>query len=62
MLAVGAAVEAGQLVGWLYDFERLGDAPQEVRAPRSGYILLQPFQAPIKKGDTMLVIAQEVKD
>ena len=59
---MGAAVETGQLVGWLYDFERLGEAPFAVRAPRSGYILLQPFQAPIKKGDTMLVIAQEVSD
>ena len=62
LLEVGAAVETGQLVGWLYDFERLGEAPLAVHAPRRGYILLQPFQVPIKKGDTMLVIAQEVID
>ena len=61
-LPVGSAVEAGQLVGRLYDFERVGQPPMPVHAPSSGYILLQPFQAPIAKGDTMLVIGQEVHD
>jgi predicted deacylase len=59
---VGAAVDAGQQVGWLHDFERVGEPPLAVLAPRCGYILLQPFQAPIKKGETMLVIAQEVTE
>jgi predicted deacylase len=58
----GDAVNQGQLVGRMYDFEQVGRPPFEVRAPRDGYILLQPFQAPTKKGDTMLVIAQEVTD
>ena len=62
LVAVGAAVGAGQQVGWLYDFERVGDPPIPVHAPRDGYVLLQPFEAPIHKGATMLVIAQEVAD
>lgn len=57
---VGAAVSQGEMVGRLYDFERVGDPPLAVHAPRDGYILMQPFQAPIHKGDTMLVVAQEV--
>jgi len=57
---VGAAVAAGELVGRLYDFERVAAPPLEVRAPHDGYILLQPFAAPTAKGVTMLVIAQEV--
>jgi predicted deacylase len=57
---VGAAVGAGDLVGRLYDFERVGAPPLEVRSPRDGYILLQPFAAPTSKGVTMLVIAGEV--
>jgi predicted deacylase len=61
-LPVGTQVEVGQLVGRLYDFERVGQPPLPVYAPRSGYLLLQPFQAPIAKGDTMLVIAQEVQE
>ena len=55
---VGAAVVAGELVGRLYDFERVGAPPLEVRSPRDGYILLQPFEAPTRKGVTMLVIAE----
>ena len=61
-LPVGSPVEAGQLVGRLYDFERVSQGPLPIYAPRSGYILLQPFQAPTAKGDTMLVIAQEVRE
>jgi predicted deacylase len=57
---VGAAVGAGELVGWLYDFERVGAPPAEVRSPKDGFILLQPFDAPTRKGVTMLVIAHEV--
>lgn len=57
---VGAAVGAGELVGRLYDFERVGAPALEVLAPRDGYILMQPFQAPTQKGATMLVIAKEV--
>jgi predicted deacylase len=59
-LDVGDPVSRGELVGWLHDFERVGAAPIEVRAPRDGYIMLQPFAAPILKGTTMLVIAEEV--
>lgn len=62
ILKVGSPVEADQLVGRLYDFERVGSAPMEIHAPRAGYILTQPFRVPINKGDTMLVIAQEVVD
>lgn len=57
---VGAAVGAGDLVGRLYDFERVGAPALEVRSPRDGYMLLQPFEAPTRKGVTMLVIAREV--
>jgi len=46
----------------LYDFERVGDAPLAIHAPSNGYIILQPFQAPIAKGDTILVIGKDVVD
>ena len=58
---VGSPVETGQRVGRLYDFDRVGSPPLEIHAPRSGYLLLQTYKAPVKKGDTMLVIAQEVE-
>ena len=59
---MGAAGRQGELVGRLYDFERVGEPPLAVHAPSNGYILLQPFQAPLHKGDTMLVVAEEVGD
>lgn len=62
VVEIGSAVDQGQLVGRLYDFEEVGRPPLEVHTPRAGYLLMQPFQAPIYKGDTMLVIAQEVAD
>ncbi|MCW5852895.1 MAG: succinylglutamate desuccinylase/aspartoacylase family protein [Anaerolineae bacterium] len=57
----GDWVEAGQGLGVLYDFELVDQPGQVVYAPRSGYMLLVPFQVPTRKGVTMLVIAQEVQ-
>ena len=38
-----------------------GDEPGRIiPASRSGYLIMQPFQAPADKGKTMIVIAQEV--
>ncbi len=62
LLVEGAAVTTGQQVGWLYDFERVGEPPLAIHAPSDGYLILQPFQAPVQKGDTMLVVAQEVME
>jgi predicted deacylase len=54
---VGSPVRAGELVGLLYDFERVGAPALPINAPRDGFILMQPFQAPTSKGDTLLVVA-----
>ncbi|MBX3013081.1 MAG: succinylglutamate desuccinylase/aspartoacylase family protein [Caldilineaceae bacterium] len=62
LYAEGVAVTQGQQVGWLYDFEQVGNPPLAIQAPCDGYLILQPFQAPIHKGDTMLVVAQELHD
>lgn len=59
---VGKYVEQGELLGYLYDFEEVDRAPIPMTAPRAGYLILQPFQAPIRKGETAIVIGQEVKD
>jgi predicted deacylase len=58
---VGSEVTAGQIVGHLYDFERVGAPPLPIHAVRDGFLIMQPFQAPIYKGDTMLVVAQAVE-
>jgi predicted deacylase len=59
LLDVGERVEQGQLLGYLYDFERVDEPPLRVTAPVSGYLILQPFQVPVRKGETMIVVGQE---
>lgn len=59
---VGTWVEKGQLTGRLHDFEIIDADSLLIYAPSQGYIIMQPVRAPIVKGDTMLVIAQEVPD
>jgi predicted deacylase len=62
LYAPGVPVAQGQLLGNLYDFEEIDRAPSPITAPVDGYLLMQPFRAPIRKGDTAIVIGQEVKD
>ncbi|MBM3459906.1 MAG: hypothetical protein FJX77_15400 [Armatimonadetes bacterium] len=57
----GDWVEGGQLVGRLYDFDYAGSAPLEIRAPRAGWLLVIPFAAQVEKGQTIVVVAEEVE-
>jgi predicted deacylase len=56
----GQRVEAGELVGRLYDFDYAASAPVEMRAPRAGWLLVTPFAAAVERGQTVLVVAEEV--
>jgi predicted deacylase len=56
----GQWVAAGNLVGRIYDFDYAGSRPIEIRAPRSGWLLVVPFAAAVQKGQTIMVIADEV--
>lgn len=59
---VGIYVEKGQVLGCLYDFARVDSPGVPIIAHTAGYLIMQPFQVPIRKGETMIVIADEVKD
>lgn len=61
IMEVGQWVEEGQLLGTLYDFERVDYAGTPIYAQTNGYLIMQPFQAPVTKGETMIVIAKEVQ-
>ena len=61
LFEVGTWVEQDQLVGRLFDFERVDGQPDEIRAPRSGWLIRQPFHVPVQKGETTIVVAQEVQ-
>jgi len=57
----GQWVEAGDRVGRIYDFDYAGSAPLEMRAPRAGWLLVTPFAARVEKGQTVVVVAEEVE-
>jgi predicted deacylase len=56
----GDPVERGDLVGRIYDFDYAARPPIEMRAPSSGWLLVVPFAAAVEKGQTVLVVAEEV--
>jgi len=56
----GDPVTAGQVVGRLYDFDYAGSRPLDLRAPRDGWLLVVPFAAQVEKGQTVIVVAEEV--
>jgi predicted deacylase len=57
----GDWVEAGQVVGRIYDFDYAASAPLEIRAPRDGWLLVAPFAAAVEKGQTIVVVAEQVE-
>jgi predicted deacylase len=57
---LGAAVQAGDLLGRLHDFSDHAETPLEIRADRAGYLLMMHRSARPLKGQTLFVIAQEV--
>ncbi len=59
LMACGARVAAGQVVGNLHDFYRVDDPPWPVCAGVDGYVLSQAFRQPVRQGSHILVVAQE---
>ncbi len=57
---LGAAVEAGETIGRLHDFSDHGAAPLQIRAERSGHVIMMHLSARPLKGQTLYVIAEPV--
>lgn len=57
---LGSAVEAGELLGRLHDFADHASPPSEIRAQRSGYVLMMHLSARPLKGQTLYVVADPV--
>ncbi|MFG6157447.1 N(2)-acetyl-L-2,4-diaminobutanoate deacetylase DoeB [Halomonas sp. 1390] len=60
-LALGEAVEQGQVIARVYDMTRSGTPPVEYRAERSGILAARRFPAQVNMGDTIAVIAEVVE-
>ncbi|GGX86127.1 N-alpha-acetyl diaminobutyric acid deacetylase DoeB [Litchfieldella qijiaojingensis] len=59
-VALGEAVEKGQVIARVYDMTRTGTAPVEYRANRGGLLVARRFPAQVNMGDTIAVIAEVV--
>ncbi|MCH4562434.1 N(2)-acetyl-L-2,4-diaminobutanoate deacetylase DoeB [Halomonas sp. EGI 63088] len=59
-LALGEAVEKGEVIARVFDLTRSGTPPVEYRASRSGVLAARRFPAQVNMGDTIAVIAEVV--
>ena len=57
---LGVQVQQGDLLGRLHDFADHAAPPLEIRAHRSGWVLMLHFSARIAQGVTLYVGAREV--
>ncbi|MFM8984938.1 MAG: succinylglutamate desuccinylase/aspartoacylase family protein [Planctomycetia bacterium] len=60
LLPCGTAVEKGQVVGLLHDFERIDEEPWPVRAGVTGVVVAQGYAARTPQGTHVLVVGNEV--
>ena len=49
-----------QRIGWLHDFNRLDEAPAEIRAPHEGRVISMAWNARVAGGQTIAVVARVV--
>lgn len=60
VIPLGSDVNEGGLLGRLHDFSDHSSAPLEIRAPRSGVLMMEHLGAVCKKGATLFVIGQVI--
>jgi N-alpha-acetyl-L-2,4-diaminobutyrate deacetylase len=51
----GSAVRAGDIVGWLHDFDRIDLAPEPIRAGVDGVVIAQAWTARVAQGQHVVV-------
>jgi N2-acetyl-L-2,4-diaminobutanoate deacetylase len=56
LLACGDAVQPGDTVGLLHDFDRFDLPPHPIRAGRAGIVICQAWAAPVPQGQHVLVV------
>jgi predicted deacylase len=60
LVELGEDVKEGDIVGRLHDFADHSSEPYEIRAHRTGVVLMMHFPAHVDKGVTLYVIAREI--
>ena len=55
VIPCGTAVEAGDIVGWLHDFDRIDLAPHAIRAGVDGIVIAQAWAVRVVQGQHVVV-------
>lgn len=61
LVQLGSEVHQGALLGRLHDFDDHSSAPVEVIAHRAGVLVMMHLGAVCSKGDTLYVVAQDIR-
>lgn len=58
LMDCGTVVNAGDVIGFIHDFERIDDAPWPARAGVDGIIVAQAWRAPVRQGQQVVVVGR----
>jgi len=61
LINCGTSVKAGELIGFLHDFNRIDDPPEPIKAYVDGYVIAQAWRAPVEKGQHLVVVGIPAK-
>ena len=56
VLPCGTAVQTGDLLGWLHDFDRIDLPVHPMHAQVDGVIIAQAWHAPVSQGQHIIVV------
>jgi predicted deacylase len=56
----GAAVAAGDTLGYLHDFDRIDEAPWPAKAAVDGYVICQAWEARVVAGQQVAMVGFEL--
>ena len=60
VLEIGQDAKAGDVVGWLHDFDRIDEEPWAARAAVDGAVLVTAWTNPVKRGQHIVVVGKIV--
>ena len=61
LVPCGTKVDKGRPVALLHDFARIDEKPLQLRAGIDGYVIAQAWHAPVRQGQWVVLIGEEVR-
>ncbi|MEK7412201.1 MAG: succinylglutamate desuccinylase/aspartoacylase family protein [Planctomycetota bacterium] len=61
VIEAGQPAKAGDVVGWLHDFDRIDEPPHAIRAGVDGVVLARAWTNPVRRGQHVAVVARIIR-